>query len=274
MNILLCGNDIVYTGMELVVYSLLTHNKNVNIYIFTMDVELDNNGEVTIYRSLTEWQRNKLKKIVRYLDGGRSNLSIIDTYEDYVKYLKGGANDFSGFTPYAGLRLIVDKVIPEIDDILYLDSDTTIQGDISSMYYSMLESNPDYDYYASFAPDACDHEGEMVSGVVLFNLKRIRQTGFLTRSVENFKKHEYIYPDQMAMRDAGTAFPLPESYGYMYPLETCFYTPRILHFTNQLSPKIYDSSPGKGRNYFYKRYPQFEYVKKGCEMLDTLDIRF
>ena len=58
MNVLLCGNDIVYTGMELVVYSLLTHNKNVNIYIFTMDVELDNNGEVTIYKSLTDWQKN------------------------------------------------------------------------------------------------------------------------------------------------------------------------------------------------------------------------
>lgn len=273
LNVLLCGNDIVYTGMELVVYSLLTHNKGVNFYIFTMDVELDNNGEVTVFKSLTDWQRNKLKKIVQYLDGGRSYITFIDTYEYYVKYLKGGANDFSGFTPYAGLRLIVDKVLPELDHILYLDCDVAVQGSLMELE-SIMRNNPDYDYYASYAADACDYEGEMVSGVVLFNLARIKQSGFLARSVENFKKHEYVYPDQMAMRDAATAYPLPDTYGYMYPLETCFYTPKILHFTNKLSPKIYDNSEGKGRNYFYKRYPQFEYVKKGCEMLDTLDIIF
>lgn len=273
MNVLFAGNDVVYTGLELAIYSLLTHNKHVNIFIFTMSVEVPNHetGEITVYEALTDWQQSKLKKIVKYLDCD-SNIAIIDTKDYYYKYLANGVNDTSGFTPYAGLRLIVDKVLPELDRVLYLDADTAIQKNLNELYYDIPRNNPDYNYYASFAKDACDYEGEMVSGVIVFNLEKIKESHFLDRAVENFKKNKYIYPDQMALRDAGTAYPLPETYGYMEPLEKCFYSPAIIHFTNKLSPKIYDCNPDYGRTYFYKRFPQFKYVKEGCELLDTLDI--
>ncbi len=105
----------------------------------------------------------------------------------------------------------------------------------------------------------------MVSGVMLMDLKRIREDGFLKRARENIHKNLYQYPDQDALRDAGKPGPLPETYSYLYELEFCAYKPLVLHFTNKLSPKIYSD---EGRTVFYRRYPFLDYVKKGVELKD------
>ncbi len=265
MNILMSGNDHIYPGMELAIYSTLMHNKNINWYIFTMDIETDmGNGEIMVFHGLDKWQKNKLRKIVSYLDDN-SKITFIDMQDMYIKYLAGNINEASPFTPYATLRLLADVALPDINHVLYLDCDTAIQGDISGII-DFLKSGKDY--YAYVCPDAYGYEGEMVSGVMLMDLDRIRKDGFLGRARENIHKNLYKYPDQDALRDAGKPGMLPETYSYLYKLELCPYKPLILHFTNKLSPKIYGD---EGRTVFYRRYPFLDYVKNGVELIDTIN---
>jgi lipopolysaccharide biosynthesis glycosyltransferase len=57
MNIMLAGNDKVYYGIELVIYSTMAHNKNVHWYIVTMDYEQQHESQnaVHVYKGFQEW---------------------------------------------------------------------------------------------------------------------------------------------------------------------------------------------------------------------------
>lgn len=265
MNIVMAANDMVYTGVELAIYSILTHNKNVNWYILTMDIELDNGWH---YIGLHDWMKEKLKKIVTYLDP-KSRITFIDCHDLYMTYLAGGPNDYSGFTPYTGLRLIIDKAIPYIQDALYIDCDVAARGNFESMYDS-CRAQKDKTAFAVYAEDACNHEGEMVAGVMFYNLKLIKENGFFDRARHNYRTKDYIYPDQMAMRDAGIIERLDPMYGYMEDYQKLNTSPTILHFTNNLGPKIYTASRENNVQWFYKVFPEFSYVKDGLQLIDTI----
>ena len=88
MNIMLAGNDKVYYGIELVIYSTMAHNKNVHWYIVTMDYEQRNESQNTVhvYKGFQEWQKEKLKKIVNYFDAKNSSIIFIDGKELYDTY--------------------------------------------------------------------------------------------------------------------------------------------------------------------------------------------
>ena len=268
INILMAGDVRVYPGIELAIYSTLTHNKGINWHIFTMSITIERgDGLCQDFIGLQDWHKNKQKKIVTYLDP-TSRIVFHDVKDLYIKHFWKNPNEWSGFTPYAGLRLLADLELKYTDHILYLDCDVAVQGDITSMYWEYLSKG--YEYCAYVCPEACDNNGEMVSGVMLMNLKKIRETGFLERARKNVNTHVYKYYDQDALRDAGKPYPLPETYGYLEELEKCPYDPIILHFTNRLQPKVYDD---KGITYFYRRYPKLEYVKKGVELLDTFELQ-
>lgn len=265
MNILLSGDNRMYVGMELVIYSLLQHNKNVNIYVFTMDIEVARpDGCVVVYHKLGDWERNKLRAIVKIHDKN-SNICFIDTKKFYMEYFNEGPNHISGFSPFAPLRLLADVILPYVNDILYLDADTAVTGDISHIYNEYLTRDADYSAY--FAPNACDGNGEMVSGVMLLNLAHIRKTGFLKNARRNYMLRKYTYPDQDALRDAGTAERFPDTMGYCEDLYEFKGTPLIIHFTNKIGPKIYDEHTS--REYFYTKYPFLKYVKDGVEAMDN-----
>lgn len=265
MNVVMAANDTVYCGLELVIYSTLTHNKNINWYILTMDIGLPN-GQA--FRGIDEAQKNKLRKIVQYLDQN-SNITFVDCAQYHKDFLAGGANEFSGFTPYAALRLIMDKALPYINDALYFDCDVAVRGNFETMYYDCCNHKENC-AYAVYAEEAEHHEGEMVSGVMFFNLDVTRKTGFFDRAIYNFKAREYRYPDQMAMRDAGAIARLSPIYGYMWDYQKNNTNPIILHFTNQLTPKIYMARNEDNEQWFYKVFPEFVYVRTGLRLIDTI----
>ena len=270
MNVLFAANDSIIEGLELAIWTLLKYNKHVNIYVATMTIIQHVDEHHLEYHAIHQEQKDWLTKIVKYLDSN-SNICFIDCAELYHKYIEGGVNDINGFTPYAALRLLADVMLPDIDTILYLDADVAVQGNLESMYmqYSIYS---DCQYAISCCYDAFDGKGEDVTGVLLMNLNRMRATGFLQKARDLYKKNKYKYPDQMAIRDAGPGLRLPETYGYMNPLEEAPYDPLILHFTCKLSPKIYCKDRPNHIEYFYKRYPQFKYVQEGLERLKTFPI--
>lgn len=267
MNVLFSANDIVYSGLELAVYTLLTHNKRVNIYVLTMDVNIENaeTGVGIIYKSLEDWQKNKLRKIVKYLDR-YSNITFINAREAYFKYgLDDSVNRLTGFTPFAALRLVADVLLPRVDKVLYFDCDVAITGDISEFYGNFC--NKDIHYGAYITPEACDGLGEMVSGVMFMNLEKMRKTKFLEKARNNYCKNLYHYPDQMALRDVESPEKFPQTIGYCDDLDEFDGIPLVIHFTNRVSPKIYTA---KNREFFFKKFPFLNYAKEGITLLDTI----
>lgn len=269
MNIVMSANDYVYSGLELVIYSTLTHNHNINWYIFTMNVAIaDDTGNFRGYNGLDDFHQAKLRKIVKYLDK-HSNITFIDCAPYYQQYLEGSVNENSSFTPYATLRLIMDKALPYVNEALYFDCDLGIRGNFESMYYDCM-NNKQHSCFAVYAEDAIQHEGEMVSGVMFLNLDTIRKNGFLDRARQNYLENEYFYPDQMALRDSGEIAPLNSTYGYLWNYYERNSSPIIVHFTNELTPKIYDARAQDNEQYFYRCFSEFAYVKKGLRLIDRI----
>ena len=89
MNIMMAGNEKVYFGIELAIYSTMFHNKNVHWYIVSMDYDQiqEEYGMVMPFRQLDQWQKEKLVKIVKYFDPINSSITFIDAAEEYEKYL-------------------------------------------------------------------------------------------------------------------------------------------------------------------------------------------
>lgn len=268
MNILMAANENVYSGLELVIYTTLTHNTHVNFYIFTNDIDIhDNSGNGYKYLGINEEHKVFLYKLVRYLDSN-STIKFINVSKSYDTFLRGNPNEMTGFTPYTTFRLLADVVLTNINDCLYLDCDTAVMEDISGMYSEYLKKG--HSYYACFCDDACEGKGEMVAGVMLMNLQKIRETGLLGKARRNIWHNVYRYPDQDAIRDAGKGYELPITYGYLYKLENIPWTPAILHFTNQLSPKIYQNT---GKEVFYRTFPFLRYVEEGIERFKTINFK-
>ena len=273
MNVLFAANDCLVDGLELAIWTLLKHNHNteVNIYIATMNITLDDGKVFKQYRTIDDEQREWLRKIVSYVGQGNANICFIEREEAYHKYLENSVNANTPFTPYAALRLLADIILPDIDDVLYLDADVAIQSSLEGMYHKYIEENP-YEMAASYADDANEGRGELVSGVLVMNLAKMRRTKFLEKARELYNKNKYNYPDQSALENAGKCMRLPETYGYIHELEACYYEPAILHFTNELLPKVYNQSIPNHKDYFYRRYPRFKYVQDGLELLKKLNL--
>lgn len=267
MNILFCANDIVYPGLELAICSCLMHNKNVNIYVLTMDVDIENleTHVCTRYLSLKDWMKNKLRQIVRYLDG-KSHITFIDARKVYLENLDQSVNRCTSFSPFAGLRLCADIFFPHLDNLLYMDCDVAITGNIEKFYNDFCGRDIYYGAYVS--PFACNGEGEMVSGVLFMNLGKLKKDAVLARARYNYNVNNYVYPDQMALRDVCDPEPFPATIGYCESLDD--FTeglPLVIHFTNAIEPKIYYA---KNRKFFFDRYPFLKYVDEMVHLLDTI----
>ena len=268
INILMAASDNMYDGLELVICSTMAHNKNVHFYIMTMNIQLQlEDGFHRFYRISDEHEK-ELRKIVKYYDKN-SDITIIYTEECYSKNLEGNINEKSTFTPFTDLRLLADILLPDIHNCLYLDCDVSVQSDLSEMY--KYYTSQDCEYAAYKIPEACDYEGEMVAGVLILNLDKIKKTGFLKKARKNIFKYKYTFPDQMALRDSGEPFPMQETYNYMFDLTKCHYMPTIIHYTNELNPKVYES--GK-KIIFYRKYPFLKYVQETVNLLKNIDIHY
>lgn len=268
MNVLFCSNDHTYSGLELAIYTLLTHNKYCNIYIFTMDCDIRNDAEGygIKYKALTDQQRKRLTKIVDYVSGGQSNLCIKDVYDLYIHYLDQSVNRYTRFTPYAALRLVADIALPYVNELWYFDCDVAVNGNIESYYDTYIRKHCTYGAYVT--PDVCDGRGEMITGVMFMNLAVMREQDFLKQARFNYNHNLYNYPDQCAIRDAGSPEIFPPTLGYCEELENCLELPLIVHFTNKISPKIYMA---KNKETFYRKFNFLNYVKEGLALINTIN---
>lgn len=240
-GIVLAGDSSVYRGIELLP---------------------EPDGRIRTYVGIGHEQIEFLQYLVRFMSPN-AELIAHDCKQVYEDHLKDAINWDTGFSPYAAFRLCLDMVLPqEIYHCLYLDADVIVQDRLGLMYQYYIDKE-DFDYAAYTLPQACDGFGELISGVVFFNLGHIRWSGFLNRARMNYRRKQYPYPDQGALADAGTAPPMLETFNYMEGIKDAHYKPAIVHFTNREHSKIYSGTPGD----FYRYYPEYLYLKDGIDLI-------
>ena len=194
INLLLSGNNKVFDGALTELISITNKTKEtVNCYILTMDVSRINPEFIPI----TDEQIEFLNKVVKSKKT-ENNVKKIDVTDLYEKEFGHGKNENAYCTPYTLLRLMAD-LIPDIPDkILYLDIDMMAAKDISELYNTDIT---DYEYaavrekYGSkiIRPDYIN------AGMLLLNMKKIKETGLLEKARNLIKKRKLPFADQDAI---------------------------------------------------------------------------
>ena len=194
INILFCGNEKVFDGALTQLISITNRTKeSVKCYIFTMDVSRIKPE----YTSITDKQIKFLNKVVK--DKNSENevikIDVTDLYEAEFKKCK---NETAYCTPYTLLRLFADKIEGMPDKLLYLDIDIMVGGDLKELYNTDVT---DYEYAAVKEKYGCwlIRPDYINAGMLLLNLKKIKETGLLEKARTRIKTRKMLFADQDAI---------------------------------------------------------------------------
>lgn len=195
INILFCGNDKVFDGILTTSLSILMHSKidePITFNIFSMDLTrldpkyriIEDNDVMILDKVVKEF--NPDNKVVKY--------DVTDIYEKEFGYCP---NEGAYCSPYTLLRLFADMVL-DVDKLLYLDMDLMFNKGIENLYY--IDIN-DYEYAS-----ARDHYGKYLinpnyinAGVLLFNMKKCRETNIFEKARTWIKTKKLVFADQSAL---------------------------------------------------------------------------
>lgn len=196
INVLFSGNEKVFDGVLTCVLSILkrTDTKEpFRFYVYTMDATRVKPEYTPISDSLIEF----LDGIVKEYNAENSMVKV-DVTGLYEKEFANCPNEQAYCSPYTLLRLFADIVPDMPDKLLYLDVDILFNRDIRLLYDIDIT---EYEYAA-----ARDHYGKYLlnpnyinAGVLLFNMKKIRETGLLEKSRKLIKEKKLVFADQSAV---------------------------------------------------------------------------
>lgn len=194
MNILLCGNQKVFDGALSELISITNKTKEVvTCYIYTMELTRVKSE----YTSIKDEQIEYLDKVVK-TKNPENRVIKVDVTDLYKKEFGNCKNENAYCTPYTLLRLLADLVPEMPDKVLYLDIDMMAGDDISKLYNIDIK---DYEYaavrekYGSVFiwPDYIN------AGMLLLNMKKIKETGLLEKARELIKNKKLLFADQSAI---------------------------------------------------------------------------
>lgn len=196
INILFSGNEKVFDGIltcMLSIFKRTTTKEPFTIYVYTMDVS----HIKPAYTPISDGLINYLDSIAKSYQ--RENKVIkVDVTDLYMKEFANCPNEQAYCSPYTLLRLFADIIDGMPDKILYLDVDIMFNNDIQELYQIDIE---DYEYAA-----ARDHYGKFLinpnyinAGVLLFNMKKIKETGLLKKARQLIKIKKLVFADQSAL---------------------------------------------------------------------------
>ena len=194
VNILLCGNKKVFDGALTELISMANRTKEaINCYIFTMNLTRLNKD----YVSITDEQIEFLDEVIKSKNKD-NKVTKVDVTKIYEEEFAGSANETAYCTPYTLLRLFADKISIIPDKILYLDIDIMIGGDITKLYNINIDQ---YEYAAVKEKYGCwlIRPDYINAGMLLLNMKKIRETGLLEKARQRIKTKKMLFADQDAL---------------------------------------------------------------------------
>ena len=196
INLLFSGNSGVFDGVltcMLSIFKRTATDEPFRIFVYTMDVSRIKPE----YTPISDAQIAFLDEIAKTYNAENEILKV-DVTDLYEKEFGGCPNEGAYCSPYTLLRLFADEIEGMLDKLLYLYVDILFNRDIRLLYDIDVE---DYEYAA-----ARDHYGKYLinpnyvnAGVLLFNMKKIRETGLLAKARELIKTKKLVFADQSAV---------------------------------------------------------------------------
>ena len=196
INIMFCGNHVVFDGFLTAALSILKRTETkepFNFIILTMDVS----HIKPAYTKMTDEQAAIFRQAITAYNP-ENTLRLEDVSELYRAEFDGCPNESAYCSPYTVVRLLADLLPDMPDKLLYLDCDLLFNRDVRLLWDIDVS---DVEYAA-----ARDHYGKFLinpnyinAGVLLFNLKRMKETGILTRARELLRKKKLVFADQSAL---------------------------------------------------------------------------
>lgn len=200
INLLFTGNDKIFDGLAIALISIVKHCKEpLNVVVLTMNLEELNPN----YKSLKPKQIEMLENYIKTVNSA-SKIQLVDTTELFKGKNKDSVNMENSYSPYAFLRLLANEVKEVGDKVLYLDIDIVANGDIKELYdYDVT----DYEYGAvrDYYGRVFINRNYVNSGVMLLNMKKIRETKLFERCREMVNTKKLAFPDQTALNKLATA---------------------------------------------------------------------
>ncbi len=195
-NILFCGNERVFDGILTCMLSIFKRSPAKEpccFFIYTMDVSRIKPE----YTPICDRQIEFLNQVAE--EYHKENKVIkVDVTDLYEREFAHCPNESAYCSPYTLLRLFADIVEGMPEKLLYLDVDILFNRDIALLYDIDVE---DYEYAA-----ARDHYGKYLlnpnyinAGVLLLNMKKIRETGLLQKARALIKERKLVFADQSAV---------------------------------------------------------------------------
>lgn len=196
VNILFCGNDKVFDGMLTCALSILkrTGSKEpFTFYVYTMDVSHIKDT----YLPVTDSQIAFFEEVIRGYNPENRAVKV-DITNIYEREFSRCPNEDAYCSPYTLIRLFADLVDGMPDKLLYLDVDIMFNRDVHLLYdidVTDVEYAAGRDHYGKYLirPDYVN------AGVILFNLKKMKETGLLYKARELIKVKKLTFADQSAI---------------------------------------------------------------------------
>ena len=241
IDVLYCGNEGVFDGVltsALSIVRRLSAPRPLTIHLLTM--ELTRVAEN--YTPLTAKHASFLEQTLRR-HNPQTWVKLTDVTELYETHLRQNANEGCYCSPYTMLRLLAD-LLPMPEKLLYLDADVMLNKDVGLLYDIDV---CDVEYAA-----ARDHYGRFLiqpnyinAGVLLFNMKKCRETGIFEKARALLRTKKLPFADQSALiRSTTRRKVLPHRFNDQKFL---YRSTVVRHFSKRL---------------FYLPYPHTENVKQ------------
>lgn len=196
INLLFSGNGKVFDGVltcMLSIFKRTSTREPFTIYVYTMDVTRIKPDYTAISQEMIAFLDHVAKEYNP--DNSVIRVDVTDLYEKEFAHCP---NEDAYCSPYTLLRLFADIVPGMPDKLLYLDVDLLFNRDICLLYDTDVTG---YEYAA-----ARDHYGKYLirpdyvnAGVLLFNMKKIRQTGLLVKARKLIQEKKLVFADQSAV---------------------------------------------------------------------------
>ena len=180
------------------------------------------------------------------------------------------------FTIATYYRLVIPEIFTEYDKVLYLDSDTVALSDVAELYDTDLGNNfiggamcgtvSSFEEYRQYAYHflGIHYKDYFNAGVILMNLKAMREEKFFDRFIEVAKVLKCrVAQDQDYLNYLckGRAMILGEEWNKMPVEKEYYHNPKILHYNLTMKPWHYENV----------RYDEhFWYYAKKTEYYDEL----
>ena len=170
------------------------------ISILSLKSNKEGNSKYVIYIIGYNCNEKDFEDIVKLNDNSfeiqivtKNTINIQDIHNEYVK----------NYSPAIFLKLQLEKILPQCEKVLFLDSDIIIKKDLSILYNTNIEQ-----YYIAACKDIFPtiyhysngllYKNYFNVGVLLLNLNLIRKNAFFEKAIDYYIQNgkDFMFPEQ------------------------------------------------------------------------------